>query len=157
MDDFSSQIGSANGYGLVGNEANAIAPFKRPLSSMTPTFIENDDRLMVIGTPGGSRIITMVLLGLLDFIEGDDAETIVSAPRYHHQYLPNVIQLESIGFSDKEQQALADYGHDIKVLSRQYGNMQVITFDKKTGQLDAASDPRGEGSAVVAPLPNLMP
>ncbi|MBT3505182.1 MAG: gamma-glutamyltransferase [Piscirickettsiaceae bacterium] len=157
MDDFSSQIGSANGYGLVGNEANAIAPFKRPLSSMTPTFIENDDRLMVIGTPGGSRIITMVLLGLLDFIEGDDAETIVSAPRYHHQYLPNVIQLESIGFSDKEQQALVDYGHDIKVLSRQYGNMQVIIFDKETGQLDAASDPRGEGSAIVSPLPRLMP
>ena len=157
MDDFSSQIGSANGYGLVGNEANAIAPYKRPLSSMTPTFIENDDRLMVIGTPGGSRIITMVLLGILDFIAGQDAQEIVSAPRYHHQYLPNAIQLESTGFSDQTQQALTDYGHDIKVLSRQYGNMQVIIFDKQTGQLDAASDPRGEGFAIVSPVPTLTP
>jgi gamma-glutamyltranspeptidase / glutathione hydrolase len=157
MDDFSSQIGSANGYGLVGNEANAIAPYKRPLSSMTPTFIENDDRLMIIGTPGGSRIITMVLLGILDFIAGQDAKEIVSAPRYHHQYLPNAIQLESTGFSDQTQQALTDYGHDIKVLSRQYGNMQVIIFDKQTGQLDAASDPRGEGFAIVSPVLNLTP
>lgn len=157
MDDFSSQVGSANGYGLVGNEANAIAPYKRPLSSMTPTFIENDDRLMVIGTPGGSRIITMVLLGLLDFIDGKDAEEIVSAPRYHHQYLPNVVQLESVGFSEEKQQALAGYGHEIKVLPRQYGNMQVITFNKKTGQINAASDPRGEGLAIVSPVPNLTP
>lgn len=155
MDDFSSQIGAANGYGLVGNEANAIAPFKRPLSSMSPTFIENQNRLMVIGTPGGSRIITMVLLGILDFMEGQNAHAIVTAPRYHHQYLPNEIQLESIGFSDTAQQALAHYGHDINVLSRQYGNMQVIVFDKKTGQFDAASDPRGEGSAMISNVPAL--
>jgi gamma-glutamyltranspeptidase/glutathione hydrolase len=154
MDDFSSQIGSANGYGLVGNEANAIAPYKRPLSSMTPTFIENEDRLMVIGTPGGSRIITMVLLGLLDFIEGHEAEAIVSAPRYHHQYLPNFIQLEPVGFSDTDQEALTGYGHDIRTLSRQYGNMQVITFNKKTGEFNAASDPRGEGLAIISPIPN---
>ncbi|MCL4131257.1 UNVERIFIED_CONTAM: hypothetical protein GTU68_009263 [Idotea baltica] len=164
MDDFSSQIGAANGYGLVGTEANAIAPFKRPLSSMTPTFIENQDRLMIIGTPGGSRIITMVLLGLLDFIDGYDARTIVAAPRYHHQYLPNEIQIESIGFSVTSQQALANYGHEINLLSRQYGNMQVISsdsnmqviiVDKTTGQLDAASDPRGEGKAIIADTPNL--
>jgi gamma-glutamyltranspeptidase/glutathione hydrolase len=157
MDDFSAQPGSANGYGLVGNEANAIAPYKRPLSSMTPTFIENDDHFMVIGTPGGSRIITMVLLGILDFIDGKDANTIVTAPRYHHQYLPNVIQLESGGFSKKTQQALAAYGHDINVLSRQYGNMQVIIFDTKTGDFDAASDPRGEGAAIVSILPQPAP
>jgi gamma-glutamyltranspeptidase/glutathione hydrolase len=98
-----------------------------------------------------------VLLGLLDFIDGKDAEEIVSAPRYHHQYLPNVVQLESVGFSEEEQQALTGYGHELKVLSRQYGNMQLITFNKKTGQLNAASDPRGEGLSIVSPIPSLGP
>ena len=149
MDDFSAQIGAANGYGLVGNEANAIAANKRPLSSMTPTFIENDQHLMIIGTPGGSRIITMVLLGILDFIDQEPAQTIVSTPRFHHQYLPNQVQIEPTGFSEQEQQAILDYGHDIQVLERPYGNMQVITYDKATHQLDAASDPRGEGEARI--------
>ncbi len=147
MDDFSAQIGAANGYGLTGNEANAIAPFKRPLSSMSPTFIENEQEVMVIGTPGGSRIITMVLLGILDFVEGKSAEEIVSAPRFHHQYLPDVVQLESQGFDQQWQQELLDYGHELKMLNRQYGNMQVIIQQKHNAQLDFASDPRGEGEA----------
>lgn len=149
MDDFSAQIGATNGYGLVGNEANAIAPYKRPLSSMSPTFIENDQHLMVIGTPGGSRIITMVLLGILDFIDQKSAQDIVAAPRFHHQYLPNKVQIESSGFSQQEQQDIMDYGHDIQALSRQYGNMQVITYDKINHTLEAASDPRGEGESSV--------
>ena len=149
MDDFSAQIGAANVYGLIGNEANAIAANKRPLSSMTPTFIENEDHLMIIGTPGGSRIITMVLLGILDFIEGKNALEIVSSPRFHHQYLPNEVQLESTGFSEQEKMAFRHFGHSIKVLDRQYGNMQIIIYDKRTRQLDAASDPRGEGLATI--------
>ncbi|PHS25761.1 MAG: gamma-glutamyltransferase [Methylophaga sp.] len=149
MDDFSAQTGAANAYGLTGNHANAIEANKRPLSSMTPTFIENDDRLMIIGTPGGSRIITMVLLGILDFIAGKDAETIVSQPRFHHQYLPNKIQVESIGFSDKQLEKLKQRGHDIKILSRQYGNMQVIIQTEIPHKLTAASDPRGEGLSLV--------
>lgn len=153
MDDFSAQVGVANGYGLVGNEANAIEANKRPLSSMTPTFVENDEQLLVIGTPGGSRIITMVLLGLLDFIQGKDVDAIVAAPRYHHQYVPNAIQLEPTGFSDSEQQALKDLGHELKLLTRQYGNMQAISYDKLTGRLEAASDPRGEGQALVNIVP----
>ncbi|NOQ94351.1 MAG: gamma-glutamyltransferase, partial [Methylophaga sp.] len=122
MDDFSAHIGATNAYGLTGNHANAIEPNKRPLSSMTPTFVENDNRLMIIGTPGGSRIITMVLLGILDFVDGKDDKTIVSQPRFHHQYLPNKIQLESTGFSAQEMEQLEQYGHEIKLLSRQYGN-----------------------------------
>ena len=149
MDDFSAQIGAANGYGLVGNEANAVAAHKRPLSSMSPTFIENDQHLMVIGTPGGSRIITMVLLGILDFIDQQSAQNIVAAPRFHHQYLPDRVQIESSGFSQQEQQAMVDYGNHIQALSRQYGNMQVITYDKINHTLEAASDPRGEGEARV--------
>jgi gamma-glutamyltranspeptidase/glutathione hydrolase len=136
----------------VGNEANAIAPNKRPLSSMTPTFIENDDHLMVIGTPGGSRIITMVLLGILDFIEEKNAKEIVASPRFHHQYLPNHIQLESVGFSAQEKAALEQFGHTVQELNRQYGDMQIIIYNKHTQQLDAASDPRGEGLARVGSL-----
>jgi len=147
MDDFSAQVGSANVYGLTGNGANAIAANKRPLSSMTPTFIENDQRLMIIGTPGGSRIITMVLLGILDFVDGHDAISIVSQPRFHHQYSPNKIQLESTGFSQNEVEELQLRGHETELLSRQYGNMQVII--KTASQINAASDPRGEGFSDV--------
>ncbi len=147
MDDFSAQVGAANAYGLTGNHANAIAANKRPLSSMTPTFIENENSLMIIGTPGGSRIITMVLLGILDFIDGKDAKTIVSNPRYHHQYLPNKVQIESTGFDTQEVEQLKQYGHEIKILNRQYGNMQVII--KTADKLTAASDPRGEGLSLV--------
>lgn len=152
MDDFSARIDTANVYGLVGNEANSIAANKRPLSSMSPTFIENDQHLMIIGTPGGSRIITMVLLGILDFIDQQSAKDIVSSPRFHHQYLPNKVQIESSGFSKKERQAILAYGHDIQELTRQYGNMQIIIYDKMTGELQAASDPRGEGQARVESL-----
>ncbi|PHS68535.1 MAG: gamma-glutamyltransferase [Methylophaga sp.] len=149
MDDFSAKPDSANAYGLVGNKANAIEANKRPLSSMTPTFIENDHRLMVIGTPGGSRIITMVLLGILDFIDHKSAVDIVATPRFHHQYLPNEIQIESTGFDQQQLKILNRRGHKINTLSRQYGNMQLIIQNKTTGQLTAASDPRGEGWSDV--------
>jgi len=149
MDDFSAQAGSENVYGLIGNEANAIAANKRPLSSMTPTFIENDNHLMIIGTPGGSRIITMVLLGILDFIDGHNAEEIVSQPRFHHQFSPNKIQFESAGFSSEELDNIKQYGHEIELLNRQYGNMQVIIQTAMPHHLTAASDPRGEGLSLV--------
>lgn len=149
MDDFSAQSDSPNAYELVSESANAIAPGKRPLSSMTPTFVENDQRLMVTGTPGGSRIITMVLQSVLAFIEGHDTQQIVAAPRLHHQFLPDHITLESPGFSDDFQQSLIARGHSLNVMNRQFGNLQIITADKMTGQLNAASDPRGEGSARV--------
>lgn len=154
MDDFSAQPGSANVYGLVGNGANAIEANKRPLSSMTPTFIENDEQLMVIGTPGGSRIITMVLLGLLDFIDGKTAQAIVSKPRFHHQYLPDVVQIEATGFSEQALSDLERRGHKIERLNRRYGNMQVIIHNKQTKELTAASDPRGEGMASVRIIPH---
>lgn len=149
MDDFSAQPGTANVYGLVGTKANAIAAHKRPLSSMSPTFIENTDKLMITGTPGGSRIISMVLLGLLDFVDGKNAQEIVSAPRYHHQYLPDEVQIENQGFSPADVQALQQRGHTIHQLDRQYGDMQTIIVNKNQAEIDAASDPRGEGQAQV--------
>ena len=149
MDDFSAKPGVPNAYGLVGAEANAIAAGKRMLSSMTPTFIESDDRLAIIGTPGGSRIITMVLHGLLGVVEDRTAEQIVSQARFHHQYLPDVIQHEKDAFSDSELKALQSMGHQFEEVGYQYGNMQVVIWDRNKRQITAASDPRGEGLADV--------
>ncbi|MES9992107.1 MAG: gamma-glutamyltransferase [Candidatus Thiodiazotropha sp.] len=149
MDDFSSSPGVPNVYGLIGGEANAIAGGKRMLSSMTPTFVEDDRRLAILGTPGGSRIITMVLLGILDMAEGKAPEKWVETARFHHQYLPDEIQFEPGAFSESLQQQLSAMGHKLKPLERGYGNMQAIFWDKELNQVKAASDPRGLGSAQV--------
>lgn len=152
MDDFSSKENTPNAYGLVGYHANSIAASKRPLSSMTPTFIESDNKVGILGTPGGSRIISMVLLGILDFMQDHPPSSWVSVARYHHQYLPDVVQFEKNGLSLAEQQQLKKRGHVVTEKNRQYGNMQAVLWDKKTNQLSAASDPRGEGKATVIEL-----
>ena len=152
MDDFSIKENAPNAYGLTGGHANAVAPGKRPLSSMTPTFLETKDRIGILGTPGGSRIISMVLLATLDFADGRLPKSWVSASRYHHQYEPDLVQFEKFGLSPGEQKALQAMGHKIKERSRRYGNMQAILWDKKTNKVYAESDPRGEGEAkVIAP------
>ena len=155
MDDFSAKPGVANVYGLVGNDANAIAPGKRPLSSMSPTFIETDDAVVVLGTPGGSRIISMVLLASLEFLEGrGHVRDWVALKRYHHQYLPDVVQYEAGAFSDSEKRDLIRRGHKLKPIIRSYGNrqpsygnMQAVVWYRKDNRVEAASDPRGEGLA----------
>ena len=149
MDDFVSKAGVPNVYGLVGSAANAIEPGKRMLSSMTPSIVETYDRIGIIGTPGGSRIITMVLLAVLDFYDNKNAEQIVNAGRYHHQYLPDEISYEPGVFDDEILKALGDLGHKTKELDGDYGNMHMIIVDKKTGSVEAASDRRAVGSAVV--------
>lgn len=149
MDDFSSKPGSPNGYQLVGAEANAIAPGKRMLSSSTPTFIESERGVLITGSPGGSYITGMVLLATLDFLDGKSAEQIVGAPRFHHQYLPDVVQFEPGAFSPDEQAALTKAGHTLKSGSRRWGNMQVVLWDKQRGTVEAASDPRGQGAGYV--------
>lgn len=149
MDDFSIKAHTPNAYGLVGDEANAIEAGKRPLSSMTPTFMETDDRTGIIGTPGGSRIISMVLLGVLDFVAGKKPQSWVTLPRYHHQYLPDEVQYELNSLSMKERLALKKRGHKLREKSRRYGNMHAILWDRKTNRIYAASDPRGEGRAIV--------
>ncbi len=150
MDDFSAKPGAPNVYGLTGGEANAIAPGKRPLSSMTPTFLENDDAAVVLGTPGGSRIISMVLLATLEFAHdrGGPADW-VALPRFHHQYLPDVVEYEPAAFDAAERRALEQGGYRLKAVRGGYGNMQIVEWHKKTGRVEAASDPRGEGSATV--------
>ena len=149
MDDFSSKPGVPNAYGLVGAEANAIEPGKRPLSSMTPTFVEGKDGVAILGTPGGSRIITMVLLGILDLDAGNGPESWVSLPRFHHQFLPDVIQYEPDAFSEAVAKSLEARGHSLKLLGSDYGNMQAVYWDYKTDSVEAASDPRGVGLALV--------
>ncbi|MCG7917154.1 MAG: gamma-glutamyltransferase family protein, partial [Candidatus Thiodiazotropha taylori] len=147
MDDFSASPGVPNVYGLVGGEANAIEGGKRMLSSMTPTFVEDAQRIAILGTPGGSRIITMVLLGILEMAEGRGPQAWVSRPRFHHQYLPDVIQMETDALSEALIGQLTEMGHNFKPLKNRYGNMQAVVWDKSSGQVDAASDPRGVGMA----------
>ncbi len=156
MDDFSAKPGVANAYGLIGAEANAIEPGKRPLSSMSPTFLEDNRGIAIIGTPGGSRIISMVLLAALQYAAGADAQSVVQLPRFHHQYMPDIVMFENDAFSEKTEQELALRGH---VLKKQmspygggfghYGNMQGIVWDKHKNKVTAASDMRGIGAAVV--------
>ena len=149
MDDFSARPGAPNVYGLVGGEANAIEPGKRMLSSMTPTFVETDQGVAVLGTPGGSRIISMLLHGILALAEGGGPEAWVSRPRYHHQYLPDVIQFEPGALDTDEQRQLLELGHKLKPLDSGYGNMQALFWNRQDGHLSGASDPRGIGKAVV--------
>lgn len=149
MDDFSAKPGEPNVYGLLGSQANAIEPGKRMLSSMTPSIVETESRVAIIGTPGGSRIITMVLLGILDFYDNKTASEIVNDGRFHHQYMPDEISFEANVFDESLVTALEQLGHKMRALDSVYGNMQVIVLDKKTGAVEAASDERGIGSAKV--------
>ena len=148
MDDFAAAPGVPNYFGLVGNEANAITPRKTPLSSMTPTIATENGRLrMVVGAPGGSTIITQVLQVLLNVLEyGMDAGTAISAPRIHHQWLPDELRVEPWGLDAMTLQELRDRGHNIKETTP-WGNANaiVVTADHT---LEGAADPRGEGSPI---------
>ncbi|MCY3816486.1 MAG: gamma-glutamyltransferase [Gammaproteobacteria bacterium] len=149
MDDFSVKRGTPNAFGLVHSHANGIEPGKRMLSSMTPTFLESERGLAILGTPGGSRIVTMVLLGALAWMDGADAEGIVSLPRVHHQYIPDSLSFEAGAMDEDLQAALAELGHTLRESSRPWGNMQAITLEYADGTLTAASDPRRNGGSDV--------
>lgn len=152
MDDFAAQLGVANAYGLVGTAPNAVAPHKRPLSSMTPSFVEGPRGLLVIGTPGGSRIITMVIQGIIAWIGGADLQAVVARPRLHHQYLPDFIQLEADAADSERQAALTTMGHALRVFEL-WGNLQAVSWEFRDNRIDAASDPRGVGAAAVRATP----
>ncbi len=152
MDDFSIKPGVANVYGLVGAEANAIQPGKRMLSSMSPSFVESEAGIAILGTPGGSRIITMVLLGLLEAVDGKSVSDWVSRPRFHHQYLPDVLQLEPGAFNDELKAALRKRGHALEEKSRPWGNMQAVYWERQNNTVEAASDPRGAGLAIKSTI-----
>lgn len=145
MDDFALLPDTPNVYRLRGGEANRIEPRKRPLSSMTPTFVEDGRGVLVLGAPGGPRIVSQVLLGILDFMHQSevDVQHIVSAPRYHHQYWPDRVEIEPDSFSADWRSALAAKKHILQVTGRKWGNMQAVFKSKRDGAVQAASDPRG--------------
>ncbi len=147
MDDFSAKPGVPNAYGLVGAEANAIAPGKRMLSSMSPSFVRGPNGVAILGTPGGSRIITMVLLGMLEFFEGQGVEQWVSRSRIHHQFLPDTLFYEADALTASQRTVLQKRGHQLKQAEQRWGNMQAIHWMTSTGHVRAASDPRVEGLA----------
>jgi gamma-glutamyltranspeptidase/glutathione hydrolase len=149
MDDFSSKPGTPNMYGLIQGPANAVGPGHRPLSAMTPTIVTKGGKLyLVLGSPGGPTIITTVanvLMGVVDYKM--DIQQSVAAPRFHHQWLPDKIQLEP-GLSPDTIRLLQQRGH---VLNRQpedpddgsyWGDAECIMIDQKTGERLGGQDPR---------------
>jgi gamma-glutamyltranspeptidase / glutathione hydrolase len=146
MDDFSAKPGAPNLFGLLGGTANAVAPGKRMLSSMTPTIVVRDDRTwLVLGSPGGGRIITTVLQVLVNMVDhGMDVQEAVDAPRFHHQWYPDEVRLERRGFSRDVVTALEARGHVTRVAPNS-GDVHAIIIDRRSGLLLGASDPRLDG------------
>jgi gamma-glutamyltranspeptidase/glutathione hydrolase len=147
MDDFSAKPGVPNMYGLVGAEANAIAPGKRMLSSMTPSIVlKNSKPYVVAGTPGGSTIITSVFQTLMNILEFNlSTEQAVNAPKFHHQWLPDEVAVEP-DFPDTLTQQLKNMGYKTKTIGY-IGRTEVIKINEK-GQLEAVGDKRGDDSAA---------
>ena len=150
MDDFSSKPGEPNVYGLVGSKANAIASEKRMLSSMTPSIVEKNGNLkMVLGSPGGSTIITSVLQNILNVIEYDmGIQESVSQPRFHDQWLPDMIRMESNSFDEHTKTELTTLGYEIlEKKSLIIGKVDAILV-LPNGKLEGGADPRGDDTAV---------
>lgn len=148
MDDFTSAPGKPNMFGLLQSEKNAIAPGHRPLSSMVPTIVLRNDKLsLVTGSPGGPRIISATLLSILNWAWlGMDAQEAIDAPRFHQQWMPDVVLLERT-FPDKVAQQLEERGYHLAPHASWIGNVEAIGIDPKTGERLGAPDPRREGVA----------
>ncbi len=148
MDDFSVKPGTPNLYGLVGGKANAIEPSKRMLSSMTPSILEKDGKLfMVVGTPGGSTIITSVFQAILNVVDfGMTMQEAVAAPRFHHQWLPDQIDYEPNAISENVRESLKQKGYTLKE-RKPYGRVEGILVNTD-GTYQAGADPRGDDNAV---------
>ena len=147
MDDFSAEPGKPNKYGLVGGKANAIAPAKIPLSSMSPTLVLKKGHLaMALGAPGGSTIITTVLQVIVNVTDHDmNASAAIGAPRLHHQWLPDIVRLETHGFDPATKSLLIQRGFSLDERDG-WGNGNLILV-REDGQLEGAADPRGVGTA----------
>ena len=144
MDDFSVKPGTPNLYGLVGGKANAIEPSKRMLSSMTPSILEKDGKLfMVVGTPGGSTIITSVFQAILNVVDfGMTMQEAVAAPRFHHQWLPDQVDYEPNAISNNVRESLKQKGYILKE-RKAYGRVDGILVNPN-GTYQGGADPRGD-------------
>jgi len=153
MDDFVSKPGVPNAFGLLGGEANSVKALKRPLSSMTPTIVfANGEPWFATGSPGGSRIITSVLQMIVNVIDhGMNFAEAASAPRMHHQWFPDVLQLES-GFSPDTVRLLSERGHVVQEARFSMGSLQTVGY--MDGVFRGASDPRRPNAASYAPPPS---
>ncbi len=149
MDDFTTKPGSANQYGLVEGEANAIAPHKRPLSSMTPTIVTRDGKLrLVLGSPGGSTITNTVLQVLLNVIVYKmDVLQAVTSPRFHDQWTPDLLTLERVGFSSDTLEKLKQAGYPLSFRDS-IGDCEAVEIASESGWRFGAADPRADGKAV---------
>jgi len=143
MDDFATKMGVPNIYGLIQGPANAIAPGKRPLSSMTPTIVlENGKLLFVLGSPGGARIPTTVANIFISAAEGGlNIQQAVDAPRFHHQYQPDKLSLEP-GFTDEAVAGLQAQGYQVEIRKGHWSNGECIAVDPKSGDLLGGQDHR---------------
>lgn len=152
MDDFTSKPGEPNTYGLIQGEANAIAPGKRPLSSMTPTMLIRDGHLvLIIGSPGGPRIVNTVLQVILNFVDhGMSIPDAIEAPRIHHQWWPDSIEYEPAALSPAVMDRLRHMGHAFQDRPRGIGDAQGIALDPRTGERTGASDTRSGSGAAMA-------
>ncbi|MDQ1523646.1 MAG: gamma-glutamyltranspeptidase / glutathione hydrolase, partial [Pyrinomonadaceae bacterium] len=151
MDDFAAKPGTPNAFGLIQGERNAVAPRKRPLSAMTPTFVLRKDGTLwfTIGTPGGPTIINTVLQAIINIVDHDmNIQQAIDAPRIHHQWLPDEIAYEPYGLSADTQRALVGRGHKLVTRPRYMGDAHGIMIEEKTGMRLGASDSRNEGAAV---------
>jgi gamma-glutamyltranspeptidase / glutathione hydrolase len=149
MDDFASKPGAPNMFGLVQGEANAIAPRKRPLSSMTPAIVVKDGKVkLILGSPGGGTIINTVLQVVLNvLVYGMDVRRAVAAPRFHHQWMPDRLVLERWGFSEDTIEKLRQAGFQVE-FRNSMGVCEAIEVDPEIGWRFGAADPRGDGKAV---------
>lgn len=143
MDDFASKQGVPNMYGLIQGSANAIGPYKRPLSAMTPTIVVKDGKVtMVLGSPGGPRITTTVANIFLSVVDGGlNIQQAVDAPRFHHQYLPDILY-EEPGFPAGTVTTLRAMQYNVHVSQRTWSNGECIEVDPKTGELEGGQDHR---------------
>jgi gamma-glutamyltranspeptidase / glutathione hydrolase len=149
MDDFAAAPGVPNSYGLIGGEANSVAPGKIPLSSMTPLIATRGGRFfMTAGAPGGSTIITTTLQTVLHVVDyGMDAQAAVSAPRLHQQWVPEATRVEVNGLDTGTRRALEKRGHVFKDSGHGWGNAMCIV-EGDDGVLQGGADPRGDGKAA---------
>jgi gamma-glutamyltranspeptidase/glutathione hydrolase len=152
MDDFALKPGTPNAFGVMGFDANKPEPGKRMLSSMTPTIMVSPGKVAALGAPGGSRIITEVLLGILGYDDGLSAQEVAALPRFHHQWMPDVISAEKGALDDATVKSLQAMGHTVNAGEGTWGNLQTVAWDRIANTLSGGTDPRNPvGSAEVLP------